>query len=154
MQKKCFVFSAILFLIFSVSCQTGTAGRKTVATGSLFEEMIDMVNLTYFPAPSYRTVQYSSFDRRSNLPGGPDWFANSDGFGKEPLPNFEEVLKELDEEGIGEYLIANVKGPGAIVRLWSAAISGTIQLFLDGQSSPLYDGPALDFFHRPYDIFP
>ena len=154
MHKKLFVFSTILFLIVSVSCQTGTAGRKKITTGSLFEEMIDMVNLTHYPAPSYRTVQYSSFDRRSNIPGGPDWFANADGFGKEPIPNFEEVLKEPDAEGIGEYLIADVKGPGAIVRMWSAAISGTIQLFLDGKSSPLYDGPAIDFFHRPYDSFP
>lgn len=153
MQKNCLLVSFILFLLFSISCGTGTPSHKTITTGTLFEEMIDMVNLTYFPSPSYRTVQYSSFDRRSNLPGGPDWFANSDGFGKEPIPNFEEVLKEPDEEGIGEYLIADVKGPGAIVRLWSAAISGTIQLFIDGNSSPLYEGPAIDFFHRLYDSF-
>ena len=27
-------------------------------------------------------------------------------------------------------MIADVKGPGAIVRLWSAAISGQVELFL------------------------
>jgi hypothetical protein len=154
MQKKCLFISLIISLIFSISCGTGTSSKKTVTTGTLFEEMIDLVNLTYFPAPSYRTVQYSSFDRRSNLPGGPGWFANSDGFGEEPIPNFEKVLKEPDEEGIGEYLIADVKGPGAIVRLWSAAISGKIQLFIDRLSTPLYEGPAIDFFHRIYDSFP
>jgi len=153
MQKKFFVISFIISLLFSISCGTDTFSNKTITTGSLFEEMIDMINLTYFPSPPYRTVQYSSFDRRSNLPGGPEWFANSDGFGKEPIPNFKEVLKEPDEEGIGEYLIADVKGPGAIVRLWSAAISGTIQLFIDGNSSPLFEGPAIDFFHRLYDSF-
>jgi hypothetical protein len=154
MQKKCLFISLIISLIFSISCGTRASSKKTVTTGTLFEEMIDLVNLTYFPAPSYRTVQYSSFDRRSNLPGGPGWFANSDGFGKEPIPNFEKVLKEPDEEGIGEYLIADVNGPGAIVRLWSAAISGKIQLFIDNLSTPLYEGPAIDFFHRIYDSFP
>ena len=88
MQKKYLFISLIISLIFSISCGTGTSSKKTVTTGTLFEEMIDLVNLTYFPTPSYRTVQYSSFDRRSNLPAGPDWFANSDGFGKEPIPNF------------------------------------------------------------------
>ena len=74
--------------------------------------MIDMARLTRFPDPAYRMVQFSSFDRRSQLPGGPEWFANSDGFGGEPIPNFEKVLKEPDENGIGEYLIAEVVGPG------------------------------------------
>jgi hypothetical protein len=116
--------------------------------------MIDLAGLTYFPEPSYRTVQFSSFDHRSTLPGGPDWFANSDGFGGEPIPNFEEVIKEPGEDGIGEYLIADVKGPGAIVRLWTAAINGQIRLYLDDQIEPLYDGPALDFFQKTYDHFP
>jgi hypothetical protein len=128
--------------------------NTTITTGSLFLEMTDLHRLTEFPHPAYRTIQYSSFDRRSKLPGGPEWFANSDGFGGEPLPGFEAVLKEPDEEGIGEYLIADVKGPGAIVRLWSAAISGTIRLYLDEQETPAYSGPAIDFFHRTLDAFP
>lgn len=154
MQKK-YIFVFIVLVISNFfSCTPESTKKDVITTGTLFEEMIDLAKLANFPDPSFRTVQYSSFDRRSNLPGGPGWFANSDGFGKEPLPNFERVLKEPDEEGIGEYLITDVKGLGAIVRLWSAAISGKIQLFIDDQSPPLYDGPAIDFFHRVYDSFP
>lgn len=140
-------------LIHCVGCGPAGPSRATVTTGSLYEEMVDLVGLTYFPDPAYRTVQYSSYDRRSNLPGGPDWFANSDGFGNEPVPGFEAVLREPDAEGIGEYLIADVEGPGALVRLWTAAIDGTVQLWLDGAEEPVYDGPAYDFFQKPLDAF-
>jgi hypothetical protein len=88
--------------------------RPVITTGSLFEEMVDLAGLASFPDPHFRTVQFSSYDRRSRLPGGPDWFANSDGFGGEPIPNFEKVLKEPDQTGMGEYLIADLDGPGAV----------------------------------------
>ncbi len=129
------------------------AGQPTITTGSLFEEMVDLANLARFPSPAFRTVQFSSHDRRSKLPGGPDWFANSDGFGGEPIPNFEEVLSAPDANGVGEYLIADVEGPGTVVRLWTAAISGKVRVYLDDAESPLFEGSADDFFHRPYDRF-
>lgn len=113
-----------------------------------------MANLARFPSPAFRTVQFSSYDRRSKLPGGPDWFANSDGFGGEPIPGFEKVLRAPDANGIGEYLIADVNGPGAIVRLWTAAISGTVRVYLDGSETPLFEGSADAFFRRPYHEFP
>jgi hypothetical protein len=143
----------ILLFLFSFCCVAEKVIQAPVTTATLFEEMVDMFALTYFPEPAFKTVQYSSYDRRSNLPGGPDWFANSDGFGGEPQPNFEKVLVKPDEEGVGEYLIAELEGPGAVVRLWSAAIEGIIRLYLDDLSEPVYDGPALDFFHRFYDSF-
>jgi hypothetical protein len=127
--------------------------RGAITTGTLFDEMVDMANLATFPEPAFRTVQFSSYDHRSRLPGGPDWFANADGFGGEPIPNFEKVLKAPDANGIGEYLIADARGPGAIVRLWTAAISGSVRMYIDGSQTPLYDGSADDFFHRPYDRF-
>ena len=127
--------------------------RQTITTGSLFEEMVDMTQLARFPQPAFRTVQFSSYDRRSDLPGGPNWFANSDGFGGEPIPNFQAVLKAPNAEGIGEYLVADVEGPGAIVRVWTAAIAGDIRMYLDGSDTPIYEGPADQFFHRPYDHF-
>jgi hypothetical protein len=141
-------------LILAAGCGPAEGPGEAVTTGTLYEEMIDLAGLTKFPEPAYRTIQFSSYDRRSTLPGGPGWFANSDGFGNEPIPGFEAVLREPDEEGIGEYLMADVEGPGALVRLWTAAIDGTVRLWLDGASEPVYDGPANDFFQKPLDAFP
>ena len=122
------IFNISLIALLLVGCNN----QPEINTGLLFEEMIDMVNLSEFPNPTYKTIQFSSYDRRSKLPGGPDWFANSDGFGGEPIPNFEEVISEPDSAGVGEYLIADIDGPGAIVRVWTAAIGGNIKMFLDG----------------------
>ncbi len=144
----------VVCLFLSVSCSVGLAGSSAITTGSLFEEMVDMANLAKFPSPVFRTVQFSSYDHRSRLPGGPDWFANADGFGGEPIPNFEKVLRAPDDNGIGEYLVADVKGPGAVVRLWTAAISGSIRMCLDDSENAAYEGSADDFFRRPYDCFP
>jgi hypothetical protein len=64
------------------------------------------------------------------------------------------VLREPDAKGIGEYLIAECNGPGAIVRLWTAAISGTVRVTIDGVEPAAFEGSADDFFRRPYDRFP
>jgi len=129
---------------------TGT-GQGRITTGSLFQEMIDLAGLAEFPNPSFRTVQFSSYDRRSDLPEGPGWFANSDGFGGEPIPGFDAVLREPGADSIGEYLMGEVNGPGALVRLWTARIDGDVRLYLDGSENPLFDGPAEEFFRRPLE---
>ncbi len=144
----------VLLLACSSTVLAGAgAERRAITTGSLFDEMVDMANLATFPKPVFRTVQFSSYDHRSRLPGGPDWFANADGFGGEPIPNFEKVLRSPDANGIGEYLIVDVNGPGAIVRLWTAAISGNVRVCIDGSQAPAYEGSADEFFRRPYDRF-
>ena len=107
--------------------------------------MIDTVRLGQFPDPAYKTVQFSSYDRRSTVAEGPDWFANSDGFGNEPTPNFEAVLEEPTDNKPGRYLICDVQGPGAIVRTWTAAIEGTLRVVLDDAEQPIYEGPAGQF---------
>ncbi len=143
-----------LAAILATVCGTSQTSRDAITTGSLFEEMVALTGLAEFPSPAYETIQFSSYDRRSNLPGGPDWFANSDGFGGEPIPGFEAVLREPGADSIGQYLMADVDGPGALVRLWTAAIDGSVELWLDGANDPLFDGPADDFFRRPLDPFP
>jgi len=147
------LFALMSLLVLFAGCGTPAPSGAAVTTGSLYEEMIDMPGLAELPDPAYKTVQFSSYDRRSILPGGPEWFANSDGFGREPVPGFEAVLSEPGEDGIGQYLVADVEGPGALVRLWTAAIEGTVQLWLDGQDEPVFDGTADDFFHRYLDSY-
>jgi hypothetical protein len=132
---------------------TSYAGGEPITTGSLISQMIDMQRLAEFPDPAYKTVQFSSYDHRSTLPGGPMWFANSDGFGREPVPNFEGVVKQPDDKGVGEYLICDVEGPGAIVRTWSARMEGVIRVYLDGSETPLFDGPAEQFLMRTYEPY-
>lgn len=139
------LFMATIFLLFSLPQAVGQ-----VTTGTLIDEMVNLKNLAEYPSPFYNTVQFSSYDRRSTFPDAPGWFENSDGFGGEPVPCFEKVLKELDNNGIGEYLICDINEPGTIVRLWTAAINGKIRLYLDGNSDPVYAGNAFDFFTKTY----
>ena len=139
MRLRCF-FPVLLFFLFAPVFLV--YGQPTVTTGSLALEMADMERLSVFS--DYRSFQYSSYDRRSVAVDKPFWFANSDGFGKEPIPGFEKVLKEPDSNGVGEYLICDVKEPGVIVRLWTARIAGTIKMFLDGKQ--VYNGAADKFF--------
>ncbi|TFH28267.1 MAG: DUF2961 domain-containing protein [Bacteroidia bacterium] len=137
------------FLAFGLIFLLITSCKKTdpsITTGTLLEEMVDLNRLTRLPEQEYRTVQYSSYDRRSTKPSESGWFANEDGFGNEPVPGFEEVLKSPDERGIGEYLICDIQNPGAIVRLWTAGIKGKIRLFLDDMDTPVIEGNAEDFF--------
>ncbi|MDB4581588.1 DUF2961 domain-containing protein [Draconibacterium sp.] len=122
-----------------------------ITTETLLNEMVDLKGLAEYPSPVYQTIQYSSYDRHSISPDQPGWFANSDGFGGESIPGFEKVLKEPGKDGIGRYLICDVKGPGAVVRLWTARIAGNLEVYLDGSETALYEGPARDFFYNTYD---
>ena len=140
----------VLFLTTAFLLLSSVGTFAQVTTGTLVEEMVRLKKLAEYPSPYYNTVQFSSYDRRSTFPDAPDWFENSDGFGGEPVPGFEKVLKEPDSKGIGEYLVCDVEGPGAIVRLWTAAINGTIRLYLDGNKKPVYNGSAFDFFTKTY----
>ena len=146
-MKKLIIFSIIVFSSGFFHSSPG----QTVSTLSLLNEMVDLEHLSVLPDPSYSTIQFSSYDRRSEFPHYPGWFSNSDGFGGEPKPGFLEVIGEPGEDGVGEYLICDEKGPGAIVRTWTAMIEGKISLWLDGESEPVYDGPAEKFLQHTYE---
>lgn len=143
-------YCTMFMVCVGLSC---AAVAAPITTGSLIDEMADLHRLANFPAPGFKTVQFSSYDRRSSVPGGKDWFANADGFGREPIPGFEAVIKDSGKDVPGEYLICDLKGPGAIVRLWTADIAGKIQVFLDGAETPVYDGPAKEFLLHPYATY-
>jgi D-arabinan exo alpha-(1,3)/(1,5)-arabinofuranosidase (non-reducing end) len=143
----------VCIALLSLSCVGIVRAAAPITTASLVGEMTDMERLTRLPDPWYRTVQFSSYDRRAQVPGMEGWFSNSDGFGGEPIPNFVDVLREPGEDGVGEYLVCDIEGPGAIVRVWTAAIGGRIEMYLDGADEPIFDDSADNFFRRPYDVF-
>ena len=136
--KQCTTF--LLFFLFSGIF--AAYGQSIITTGSLISEMADLERLT--TSSKYRSVQYSSYDRRSVSPDKPGWFANADGFGNETIPGFEKTLKEPDADGVGDYLICDVKEPGAVVRLWTARSGGKIRMYLDGKK--VFEGAAEKFF--------
>jgi hypothetical protein len=138
-------------LVLIVLCLP-VSGQPKITLCSLFDEMVSMERLTHMPGHNYKSIQFSSYDRRSISPYEEGWFANSDGFGREPIPNFDQVLREPDENGIGVYLICDVQSPGVILRLWTANFSGNLRVFLDDMETPLYEGGAQDFFWRMPEI--
>jgi len=139
------IFLPVVIVVILLSC-TGEGSDRSVNTLTLLNEMTDLQRLTSLPADNYRTVQFSSYDRRSTKPTDSCWFSNEDGFGNEPIPGFEKVLKQPAADGTGEYLICDVRQPGVIMRLWTAGLNGKIKLFLDNAQVPVYEGYAQDFF--------
>ena len=65
------------------------------------------------------------------MPGGPDWFANAD------IGHY--LRSELTPRGT-EFVMAEVEGPGAIVRLWSANAGRRVwRVYLDGKPEPVIE---------------
>lgn len=140
----------VLVAAILLSC-TRKGSDHVITTVSLLDEMTDLQRLAGFSEKNYKTIQFSSYDKRSTKATDSCWFSNEDGFGNEPLPGFVKVLKQPAKDGIGEYLICDIKQPGAIIRLWTAGLNGKIRLFLDS-SSPVYEGDAQDFFWKTAEV--
>ena len=101
-----------------------------ITTNSLLLEMVDLDTLTRRPDPYYRTAQASSYDRRSTTVADQTtegWFANGD-WGK--------YIRTETNGGRTEYVMADLTGPGAVVRIWSANPFGTIRFYFDGETEP------------------
>ena len=89
--------------------------------------MADLERLTHRPIPTYTMAQASSYDRASVKPGDDSWYANND------AGNYLRVEERYDRK---EYVMADMKGPGAVVRMWSANPSGVVRFYFDGEELP------------------
>jgi len=128
----------ILILIFVVAC---TQSSNELKYAELVNRMVDMKRLAVLPDEGETSGMFSSYDRRSKYDETSDsyvdWSANNDGFS----PQF--IRKE------GENMVlAEMDGPGAIVRIWSASPrEGHVKVFIDGNEVPLIDMPFIDYFN-------
>lgn len=137
MKKDRFIIALLVTLSTAVilpSCRN----EKIVTFRSLLKEMAMNETLARFPDPSYRLVQFSSYDRRSIHPDSAGWFANDD---------YTRFIREENNEGRREYVMLEAEGPGAIVRWWMTfgnanALNSYIRVYVDGQSTPVIEGMA------------
>lgn len=137
------ISSSALVLVLSL-WGPWSAGAQTITTKSLLEDMILLDGLAEFPSPAYTCKQTSSYDRRSKSPED-DWFANGDS---------GQFLRVEECGGRQEYVMADVEGPGALVRIWSANPAGTMRIYLDGAQEPSLAAPMSEILGGTYPGLP
>jgi hypothetical protein len=121
---------------------------------SLLNQMTNRSERARFPDPSFRLINFSSYNRDSDV-GPPEsgvsatstgWFANNDFNGK--------YLYTTTEYGNGtEYVMVDHQAPGAIVRFWtpwrsvsSSSLNDYVRIYLDGATTPVIEGNMLTLF--------
>jgi len=105
----------------------GIAAQAPITTQSLLQEMSDLNRLTRRSPFAYRTVEASSYDRHSVSPTQDGWFANGD---------YGQYIRTENNAGREEFVMADFKGPGAVVRFWSANPMGIVRFYFDGEETP------------------
>jgi hypothetical protein len=103
------------------------ATMPSVTVKSVLHEMVNFDRLAY-PLP-YTHAQASSYDRKSDPGPHSDPFANAD---------FGNFLRLEPKSGRIEYVMADLKGPGLVDRLWSANPVGVIRFYFDGEPLPRF----------------
>ncbi len=111
---------------------------ETVNMESLLREMVDLENLARRPAPFFKQAMASSYSRESHK-GGDAWFHNLDRGG---------YVRTETNDGRTEHVLADLDGPGAVTRFWSANPTKTnfVRFYFDGETSPRYELPLEELF--------
>lgn len=95
---------------------------------AFLRDVVDLERLAVLPQEGATCKQFSSYDRASRIGDDGrliDWGANGD------AGNF---LRQ-DPEG---HVLAEMDGPGCIVRIWSANPAGTLKVYIDGAATPTF----------------
>ncbi|UJH92749.1 hypothetical protein LZ575_10055 [Antarcticibacterium sp. 1MA-6-2] len=116
-----------LFLMIHLSsnCQ-----EQKISYASVVKKLTDLKALAELPEPGEASSMWSSYDRKSKIDPATgefkEWEANDDGF----TPQY--IRKEGEQE-----VLAEMEGPGAIVRIWSASPrEGKVKIYIDGNEEP------------------
>jgi hypothetical protein len=130
---------ATLFIVMAIMSAC-ISHQKELTYEDIVSRMTDLKRIAQLPADGEKSGMFSSYDRKSKYDPATDsyidWSANDDGFSPQYIRKEGEnmVLAEMD-------------GPGAIVRIWSASpANGHVKIFIDGADTAVIDMPFRDYF--------
>ncbi len=139
------------FLTLALSTSAVAAAGPPITLESLLTEMTDRDAIARFPDPAYTCRQFSSYDRASKTADDPKtWFANGDA---NQYLRVEEVAG-ADGKARKEWVMADMDGPGAVVRVWSANPKGTMRVYLDGGTAAVIEAPMADALGGKWKVGP
>jgi hypothetical protein len=121
-----------------VGVDDSRCGSTPITTRSLLGETFDLSRLAERGRDRFATFSSTSYDRQSvaqqstSNDGWSGWYANHD------WGNFSGT--ESHSDGHVEYIMLNVAGPGAVVRMWTATPYGKIRVYLDDMQNPVLVG--------------
>jgi len=125
-------------LIFAAALLAASAAMAApVTTADLLRQQSSLEWLGRALPAGTRTVQFSSYDRSSQVVNGAtvNWYANAD---------TGQYLRVEDKGNGKEWVMAEGEGPGAIVRMWSANPgSWKWRVYIDGKLAIEEKGTAL-----------
>jgi hypothetical protein len=118
--------------------EQGPAGTPAVGVRSLLREMVDFEILAGRPRPYFKEAMASSYSRESRK-GGEAWFDNND---------VGQYVRTETNAGRKEHVLADLRGPGAITRFWSANpdLLNTVRFYFDGEARPRLELPLASLF--------
>jgi hypothetical protein len=131
-------------VMLSWGCAAAPAAEK-IDVRALLIEMVDFENLSRKPEPPFRKAMASSYSRESHK-GGDSWFDNSD---------VGQYVRTETNAGRKEHVLADLRGPGAVARFWSAnpGSANVTRFYFDGESLPRIEVPLRGLFggnHAPF----
>jgi len=137
---------SIVFTIVFISSIVQSGFTKEITYSDLVDRLIDLEALTVLPEKGEQTALWSSYDRHSiyDVKTGEyeNWDANNDGLGQ-----------YIRMEG-KQCVMAEMQGPGAIVRIWSAQPEeGHVKIYIDGREIPAVDLPFRQYFDNSVKPF-
>ena len=125
-----------LFLAATIAALAFPLGGSAIGTADLLRQETSLDWLARSPAAGTRLIQFSSYDRSSRVVNGRqvNWMANSDA---------GNYLRSEETPRGAEWVMAEAKGPGAIVRLWSANPGRRRwRIYIDGAAEPTIEAPG------------
>ena len=127
--RRAIVCMAMAWVTFSAAPSLSV---PSITLSDLLEQMVNLQALSLSALPGERCNQASSYDRASRIVDGKkvDWFANGDA---------GHYLRVAQRDGHNEMVMADIQGPGAIVRIWSANPKGILRIYLDGADKPVIE---------------